>query len=38
MEGKFGKELKGKQLRLFEKISANEKIFASEWQEYMKLK
>ena len=38
MEVKFGKELKGKQLQLFEKISAKEKIIVSEWQEYMKLK
>jgi len=38
MEIKFGKELKGKQLRLFEKIPAKKKIIVSEWQEYMKLK
>jgi len=38
MEIKFGKELKGKQLRLFEKIPAKKKIVVSEWQEYMKLK
>ena len=38
MEIKFGKELKGKQLRLFEKIPAKKKIILSEWQEYMKLK
>ena len=38
MEVKFGEELKGKQLRLFEKIPAKEKIIVSEWPEYMKLK
>jgi len=38
MEIKFGKELKGKQLRLFEKFPAKKKIIVSEWQEYMKLK
>ncbi len=38
MEVKFGKELKGKQLQLFEKTPAKEKIIVSKWQELMNLK
>ena len=38
MEVKFGKELEGRQLQLFEKIPAKEKIIVSKWQELMKLK
>ena len=38
MEVKFREKLKDKQLRLFEKIPAKEKIIVSEWQEYMKLR
>ena len=38
MEVKFGKELEGKQLRLFEKIPAKEKIIVSKWQELVNLK
>jgi len=38
MEVKFREKLKDKELRLFEKIPAKEKIIVSEWQEYMKLR
>jgi len=38
MEVKFEKELKGKQLLLFKRIPAKEKIIVSNWQELMNLK
>ena len=38
MEVKFEKELKGKQLQLFKRIPAKEKIIVSNWQELMNLK
>ncbi len=38
MEVKFGQELNEKQLQLFEKFSAKEKIILSGWQDFLNLK